>query len=92
METIKQKPLYPFLIVRKEKQPAKTNTGVALPTGSAEKEGQINFATVLRISEGIDKVKVGDKIQYKEYTGAQVFGEKDMFVIDMEEILYVLED
>ncbi len=92
MDKIRYKPLNGYIIVRKVKPPEKTASGIGVPV-SQEKENQINFGIVLRVSETIKDIKAGEKIQWKEYTGALIFGEKDLFVVDAEdrEVLYILE-
>ena len=94
MDKIKYKPLDGYIIVQKVKPPEKTKTGIGIPTGSQEKEYQINFGIVLRVSDTVKDIKAGEKIQWKEYVGAPIFGEKDLFVVDAEdrEVLYILEE
>lgn len=87
---MKIRPIGERVVIKKLEAEQKTASGIVLP-GSAQEKPQ--FAEVIEVPNGDDlKIKVGDKVIYKQYSGTEVkLEEVSYIVIDLEHILAVVE-
>ncbi len=87
---MKIRPIGERVVIKKLEAEQKTASGIVL-TGAAQEAPQL--AEVLEVPETEDlKIKVGDKVIYKQYAGTEVTLEKVSYiVIDLENILAVVE-
>lgn len=87
---MKIKPIGERVVIKKLEADQKTASGIVLPGASKE---QPQLAEVLEIPDMEDiKIKKGDKVIYKQYTGTEVTLEDEKYiVIDMEHILAVVK-
>lgn len=83
-------PIGERVVIKKIEADQKTASGIVLPGASKE---QPQLAEVLEIPEKEDlKIKVGDKVIYKQYSGTEVKLEDENFiVIDLSNVLAVVE-
>lgn len=87
---MKIKPIGERVVIKKLEADQKTASGIVLPGASKE---QPQLAEVLEVPDMEDiKIKKGDKVIYKQYTGTEVTLEDEKYiVIDMEHILAVVK-
>jgi chaperonin GroES len=90
---MKVKPLADRVMVKLEKNEAKTASGIIIPDTAQEKTQQ---GTVTAIGPGTEKdpitVKIGDKVMYDKYAGTQVKIDGDEhLVLRISDILAVVE-
>ncbi len=87
---MKIRPIGERVVIKKVEAEQKTASGIVL-TGGAQEAPQL--AEVLEVPETEDiKIKVGDKVIYKQYAGTEVKLENVSYiVIDLENILAVVE-
>jgi chaperonin GroES len=72
-------PMTDYVVVQAEEAIAKTASGIYLPDSAQEKS---KVAKVVAVGKGIEGVKVGDKIIYKnEYEATNVKIGKDEFTL-----------
>ena len=89
------KPLGDRVVIKKIEVQDKTRSGIIL-TGSAKEEPQV--AEVVAIGSGVknddeykDEIKVGDKVMFSKYGGAEVKIEgQEYTILKIEDILAVL--
>jgi chaperonin GroES len=63
-------PLADYVVAKKEEAQTKTVSGIILPDSAQEKPV---FAIVVAVGKGVDGIKVGDKIVYKnEYEATSI--------------------
>ena len=90
---MKVKPLADRVIVKLEKNEAKTAGGIIIPDTAQEKTQQ---GMVVEVGPGTEKekitVKSGDKVMYDKYAGTQVkIGGEDHLILKMTDILATIE-
>ncbi len=87
---MKIRPIGERVVIKKLEAEQKTASGIVL-TSSAQEKPQ--WAEVVEIPEAEDvKIKVGDKVIYKQYAGTEVKIEDESYiVIDLENVLAVVE-
>ncbi len=87
---MKIRPIGERVVIKKIEAEQKTASGIVL-AGSAKEQPQ--YAEVVEIPETEDlKIKVGDKVIYKQYAGTEVKADDTVYiVIDLENILAVVE-
>jgi len=90
---MKVKPLADRLVVKLEKNEAKTASGIIIPDTAQEKT---QLGTVTAIGSGTEKdpitVKIGDKVMYDKYAGTQVkIDGEDHLVLRIADILAIVE-
>lgn len=91
----KIKPLYDQLLVKRVEEESKTAGGIIIPD-NAKESGQVGI--VVRTGEGrfvggtVTKLKVkeGDKVVFKKYSGTQVF-HKDYLMLKEDDVLAIIE-
>jgi len=90
---MKIKPLADRVLVKLEKNEAKTAGGIIIPDTAQEKTQQ---GKVVEVGPGTEKEKVtvksGDRVMYDKYAGAQikVDGEEHL-ILKMQDIIAVIE-
>ena len=88
---MKVKPLADRVLVKLEKNEAKTAGGIIIPDTAQEKTQQ---GTVVEVGDDKDviKVKAGQKIMYDKYAGTQVKVDGiEYLILKMSDILAVIE-
>jgi chaperonin GroES len=90
---MKVKPLADRVMVKLEKNEAKTAGGIIIPDTAQEKT---QTGVVVAVGAGTEKepitVKVGDKVMYDKYAGAQVKIDQDEhLVVKMADIIAIIE-
>jgi chaperonin GroES len=81
--SVKVQPLADYIVAQAEEAQTKTASGLYLPGGAAEKP---KVARVVAVGRGVEDVKVGDRILYKneyEATNVKVDGESYIIVFKM---------
>ena len=93
------RPLHDRVIVRRIEEKKTTASGLIIPDSSAEKpsKGEVVAAGKGKISAQGDliplDVKVGDKIMFGQYSGAEITVEEEtLLVMSEDEIIAVIED
>ena len=88
---MKVKPLADRVLVKLEKNEAKTAGGIIIPDTAQEKTQQGVVVAVGDDKEAI-KVKAGQKVMYDKYAGTQIkIKDEDHLVIKMADIIAVVE-
>ena len=90
---MKVKPLGDRVIVKLEKNEAKTAGGIIIPDTAQEKTQQ---GVVIEVGPGTEKekitVKKGDKVMYDKYAGTQVkINGEDHLILKMADIIAIVE-
>ncbi|MDR0447849.1 MAG: co-chaperone GroES [Treponema sp.] len=90
---MKVKPLADRVLVKLEKNEAKTAGGIIIPDTAQEKTQQ---GTVVEAGPGTEKEKVtvksGDKVMYDKYAGAQVkIDGVEHLILKMQDIIATIE-
>jgi chaperonin GroES len=90
---MKVKPLADRVIVKLEKNEAKTAGGIIIPDTAQEKTQQ---GTVVEVGPGTEKekitVKPGEKVMYDKYAGTQIkIDSVDHLILKMADIVAVIE-
>ena len=90
---MKVKPLADRVMVKLEKNEAKTAGGIIIPDTAQEKTQQ---GVVVEIGPGTEKEKItvknGDKVMYDKYAGTQVkVNGEDHLILKMADIIAVVE-
>jgi chaperonin GroES len=88
---MKVKPLADRVMVKLEKNEAKTAGGIIIPDTAQEKTQQ---ATVVEVGDDKDviKVKAGQKVMYDKYAGTQIkIDGTEYLILKMSDILAVIE-
>jgi chaperonin GroES len=88
---MKVKPLADRVMVKLEKNEAKTAGGIIIPDTAQEKTQQ---GTVVEVGDDQDviKVKAGQKVMYDKYAGTQVkIDGAEYLILKMSDILAVIE-
>jgi chaperonin GroES len=88
---MKVKPLADRVMVKLEKNEAKTAGGIIIPDTAQEKTQQ---GTVVEVGDDKDviKVKAGQKVMYDKYAGTQVkIDGAEYLILKMTDILAIIE-
>ena len=88
---MKVKPLADRVMVKLEKNEAKTAGGIIIPDTAQEKTQQ---GVVVAIGDDTDviKVKTGQKVMYDKYAGTQIkVGGEEHLILKMSDIIAVVE-
>jgi chaperonin GroES len=88
---MKVKPLLDRVMVKLEKNEAKTAGGIIIPDTAQEKTQQ---GTVVEIGDDkeVIKVKPGQKVMYDKYAGTQIkIDGEDHLILKMSDIIAVVE-
>jgi chaperonin GroES len=88
---MKVKPLTDRVMVKLEKNEAKTAGGIIIPDTAQEKTQQ---GTVVEVGDDKDviKVKAGQKVMYDKYAGTQIkIDGAEYLIIKMSDILAIIE-
>ncbi len=90
---MKVKPLADRVLVKMEKNEAKTASGIIIPDTAQEKT---QTATVVAVGTGTEKekmiVSVGQKVMYDKYAGTQIkINGEDHLIVKMGDIIAVIE-
>jgi len=88
---MKVKPLADRVMVKLEKNEAKTAGGIIIPDTAQEKTQQ---GVVVAIGDDTDviKVKTGQKVMYDKYAGTQIkIGNEEHLILKMSDIIAVVE-
>ena len=93
------RPLHDRVIVRRIEEKKTTASGLIIPDSSAEKpsKGEVVAAGKGKISAQGDliplDVKVGDKIMFGQYSGAEItVDEETLLVMSEDEIVAIIEE
>jgi chaperonin GroES len=88
---MKIKPLADRVMVKLEKNEAKTAGGIIIPDTAQEKT-QTGSVTAVGDDTEVIKVKVGDKVMYDKYAGTQIkLDGEEHLVLKMQDIIAVIE-
>ena len=88
---MKVKPLADRVMVKLEKNEAKTAGGIIIPDTAQEKTQQGVVVAIGDDSEVI-KVKTGQKVMYDKYAGTQIkIGGEEHLILKMADIIAVVE-
>jgi chaperonin GroES len=92
-EDMKVKPLADRVIVKLEKNEAKTAGGIIIPDTAQEKTQQ---GTIVEVGPGTEKekitVKTGDKVMYDKYAGTQIkIDGVEHLILKMQDVVAVIE-
>ena len=88
---MKVKPLADRVIVKLEKNEAKTAGGIFIPDTAQEKTQQGTVAAIGDDKEVI-KVKTGDKVMYDKYAGTQIkINGEEHLILKMSDIIAIVE-
>jgi chaperonin GroES len=90
---MKVKPLADRVMVKLEKNEAKTAGGIIIPDTAQEKTQQ---GTVVAVGEGTEKekitVKTGQKVMYDKYAGTQIkIDGEEHLILKMSDIIAAIE-
>ncbi|GHV32757.1 10 kDa chaperonin [Spirochaetia bacterium] len=90
---MKVKPLADRVMVKLEKNEAKTAGGIIIPDTAQEKT---QAGSVVAVGEGTEKVKItvkaGDKVMYDKYAGTQVkIDGTEHLILKMADIIAIIE-
>jgi chaperonin GroES len=88
---MKVKPLADRVIVKLEKNEAKTAGGIIIPDTAQEKTQQ---GVVVEVGDDKDviKVKPGDKVMYDKYAGTQIkIDGEEHLIVKMQDIIAIVE-
>ncbi|GHT80175.1 10 kDa chaperonin [Spirochaetia bacterium] len=88
---MKVRPLADRVMVKLEKNEAKTASGIIIPDTAQEKT---QAGTVVAIGDDAEviKVKVGQKVMYDKYAGTQIkIDNEEHLVLKMSDIIAVIE-
>jgi len=90
---MKVKPLADRVLVKLEKNEAKTAGGIIIPDTAQEKTQQ---GSVIEVGPGTEKEKVtvksGDRVMYDKYAGAQIkIDGVEHLILKMQDIIAVIE-
>jgi chaperonin GroES len=88
---MKVKPLADRVMVKLEKNEAKTAGGIIIPDTAQEKT-QTGVVVAIGDDKDVITVKVGDKVMYDKYAGTQVKIDQDEhLIIKMADIIAVID-
>jgi chaperonin GroES len=88
---MKVKPLADRVMVKLEKNEAKTAGGIIIPDTAQEKT-QTGSVVAVGDDKEVIKVKVGDKVMYDKYAGTQVkIDGTEHLILKMADIIAVIE-
>lgn len=82
------RPIGKRVVIKRLEAEEKTASGIVLP-GQKEKP---QMAEVIAVSSEVEDLKVGDKVVFKKYSGAEIKVENDELIIcDIADVLAVIE-
>lgn len=88
---MKVKPLADRVMVKLEKNEAKTAGGIIIPDTAQEKT-QTGVVVAVGDDKDVITVKVGDKVMYDKYAGTQVKIDQDEhLIVKMADIIAIIE-
>jgi chaperonin GroES len=88
---MKVKPLADRVMVKLEKNEAKTAGGIIIPETAQEKT-QTGVVVAIGDDKDVITVKVGDKVMYDKYAGTQIKIDQDEhLIIKMADIIAVID-
>jgi chaperonin GroES len=88
---MKVKPLADRVMVKLEKNEAKTAGGIIIPDTAQEKT-QTGLVVAIGNDKEVITVKVGDKVMYDKYAGTQVKIDQDEhLIIKMADIIAIID-
>jgi chaperonin GroES len=88
---MKVKPLADRILVKLEKNEAKTAGGIIIPDTAQEKT-QTGVVIAIGDDKDVITVKVGDRVMYDKYAGAQVKIDQDEhLIVKMADIFAIIE-
>jgi chaperonin GroES len=88
---MKVKPLADRVMVKLEKNEAKTAGGIIIPDTAQEKT-QTGVVVAIGDDKDVITVKVGDKVMYDKYAGAQVKIDQDEhLIVKMADIIAIID-
>jgi chaperonin GroES len=88
---MKVKPLTDRVMVKLEKNEAKTAGGIIIPDTAQEKT-QTGLVVAVGDDKEVIKVKAGDKVMYDKYAGTQVkFDGTEHLILKMADIIAIIE-
>ena len=88
---MKVKPLLDRVLVKLEKNEAKTASGIIIPDTAQEKT-QIGVVVEVGDDKEAIKVKAGQKVMHDKYAGTQVkIGGEDHLILKMSDVLAIIE-
>ncbi|MDR3122363.1 MAG: co-chaperone GroES [Treponema sp.] len=88
---MKVKPLADRVMVKLEKNEAKTAGGIIIPDTAQEKT-QTGVVVAIGTDKDVITVKVGDKVMYDKYAGTQVKIDQDEhLIVKMADIIATIE-
>ena len=83
------RPIGKRVVIKRLEAEEKTASGIVLP-GQAKEKPQM--AEVIAVSTEVEDVKVGDKVVFKKYTGAEIKVEgEELIICDIADVLAVME-
>ena len=90
---MKIKPLADRVIVKLEKNEAKTAGGIIIPDTAQEKTQQ---GLVIEVGPGTEKIKMtvknGDRVMYDKYAGSQIkIDGEEHLIVKMSDIIAIIE-
>jgi len=88
---MKVKPLADRVLVKLEKNEAKTAGGIIIPDTAQEKTQQ-GLVVAVGDDKDVIKVKAGQKVMYDKYAGTQIkIKEEEHLILKMSDIIAVVE-
>jgi chaperonin GroES len=88
---MKVKPLADRVMVKLEKNEAKTAGGIIIPETAQEKT-QTGLVVAIGDDKDVITVKVGDKVMYDKYAGTQVKIDQDEhLIVKMADIIAIID-
>jgi chaperonin GroES len=88
---MKVKPLADRVMVKLEKNEAKTAGGIIIPDTAQEKT-QTGVVIAVGDDKEVIKVKPGDKVMYDKYAGTQVkIDQEEHLIVKMADIIAIIE-
>jgi chaperonin GroES len=88
---MKVKPLADRVMVKMEKNEAKTAGGIIIPDTAQEKT-QTGVVVAIGNDKDVITVKVGDKVMYDKYAGTQVkIDQEEHLIVKMADIIAIID-
>jgi chaperonin GroES len=88
---MKVKPLADRVMVKLEKNEAKTAGGIIIPDTAQEKT-QTGVVVAIGDDKEVITVKVGDKVMYDKYAGTQVkIDQEEHLIVKMADIIAIID-
>jgi chaperonin GroES len=88
---MKVKPLADRVMVKMEKNEAKTAAGIIIPDTAQEKT-QTGVVVAIGDDKDVITVKVGDKVMYDKYAGTQIkIDQEEHLIVKMADLIAVID-